>query len=169
MQDKVEVFATMPPRAGPSYEEDFYAWTQHQAAKLRTVVCAELDLLNLAEEIESLGKRDWKELRSRLNVLVMHLLKYQYQPDQRSGSWSSTIRTQRDEINALLEQSPSLRRQVSIMLAERYKTPRHNAADETRLPIETFPEVCPWTVEQVLDEDFWPEMGGQVKTRLGKL
>ncbi len=142
MQDKVGVFAAMPPLAAPSYDEDFYAWTQHQAATLRTVVCAELDLMNLAEEIESLGKQDWKELRSRLNVLVMHLLKYHYQPDHRRGSWSSTIRTQRDEIHALLEQSPSLRRQVPVILDERYKTPRRNAA-ETGLPVETFPEVCP--------------------------
>ncbi len=159
MQNQVDVPTTMPSLATPSYDEDFYAWTQHQAAKLRTVVCDELDLLNLAEEIESLGKRDWKELRSRLNVLVMHLLKYQHQPDHRSGSWSSTIRTQRDEISTLLEQSPSLRRQVPILLTERYKTPRYNAADETGLPIGTFPEVCPWTAEQVLDEDFWPDMG----------
>lgn len=159
MQDQVDAFPTAPSTDAPSYDEDFYAWTQHQAAKLRTVVCHELDLLNLAEEIESLGKRDWKELRSRLNVLVMHLLKYHYQPDHRSGSWSSTIQTQRDEISALLEQSPSLRRQVPSILAERYKTPRRNAAHETGLSIGTFPEVCPWTTEQVLDEDFWPDMG----------
>ena len=158
MQDKRDVLAAVSPSVTPSYEEDFYAWTQYQAAQLRQVICAELDTLNLAEEIESLGKRDWKELRSRLNVLVMHLLKYQYQPNQRSGSWSSTIRTQRDEINTLLEQSPSLRRQVPVMLAERYETPRRNAADETALPVTTFPAVCPWTVAQILDEDFWPEM-----------
>ncbi|MEE8305203.1 MAG: DUF29 family protein [Candidatus Tectomicrobia bacterium] len=75
MQDKVDTLVAVPPSAALSYDKDFYAWTQHQAALLRTVTCAELDMLNLAEEIESLGKSQRRESRSRLRVLVMLLLK----------------------------------------------------------------------------------------------
>lgn len=141
------------------YDTDFYTWTQEQAALLREGAWQEVDRLNLAEEIESLGARDRRELHRRLQRLVMHLLKWQYQPSKRQTghSWRSTIRTQRYEIATLLAQSPALRRTVPEALDTRYRYARENASDETRLPLETFPETCPWTVEQVLDEQFWPE------------
>jgi hypothetical protein len=140
------------------YETDIFAWTQHQAAALAAGHVSELDLANLAEEIESLGKRDRRGLRSRLEVLVMHLLKWGYQPERRQTghSWSSTIRTQRRDIRLILEDSPSLRRQVPDMIEADYQDVRLNARDETGLPLETFPETCPWTAEQVLDQAFWP-------------
>jgi hypothetical protein len=140
------------------YDTDFFAWTQHQAAALAAGHVSELDLANLAEEIESLGKRDRRGLRSRLEVLVMHLLKWGYQPERRQTghSWSSTIRTQRRDIRLILEDSPSLRRQVPDMIEADYQDIRLNARDETGLPLETFPETCPWTAEQVLDQAFWP-------------
>jgi hypothetical protein len=140
------------------YDTDFFAWTQHQAAALAAGHVSELDLANLAEEIESLGKRDRRGLRSRLEVLVMHLLKWGYQPERRQTghSWSSTIRTQRRDIRLILEDSPSLRRQVPDMIEADYQDVRLNARDETGLPLETFPETCPWTAEQVLDQAFWP-------------
>ncbi len=139
------------------YDTDFFVWTQQQAALLRDGKAVELDWENLAVEIESLGKRDRKEVRSRLKVLVMHLLKWCYQPDQRRGSWASTIETQRDEIATELRDSPSLRGHVPTLMAEGYKTSRRNAQADTGLPLETFPETCPWMAEQVLDEDFCPE------------
>ena len=141
------------------YEQDFYAWTQHQAALLRAQKSHDLDYDNLAEEVESLGARDHRELRRRLQRLVTHLLKWQYQPSgrQTGHSWLSTIRTQRDEIAALLEQSPSLRRTIPEALRVRYRRAREDASDQTGLPLATFPEACPWTVGQVLDEDFFPE------------
>jgi len=141
------------------YDNDFYAWTQHQAAVLRERAYGKLDIDNLAEEIESLGKRDRRALRSRLEVLVLHLLKWRYQPERRQSghSWSSTIRTQRRRIDQILEDSPSLRRQVSGWMAVDYPSVRLNASDETGLSLETFPISCPWTAEQVLDETFWPD------------
>ena len=140
------------------YDTDFYEWTQHQAAALAAGHVSELDLANLAEEIESLGKRDRRGLRSRLKLLVMHLLKWRCQPEvrQTGHSWWSTIRTQRRDIDLILEDSPSLRRQVPDMIEADYQAMRLDASGETGLPLEAFPETCPWTAEQVLDETFWP-------------
>ncbi len=146
------------------YDTDFYEWTQHQAAALAAGHVSELDLVNLAEEIESLGKRDRRELASRLGVLVMHLLKWRYQPAMRQSgqSWRRTIRTQRRDIEQLLRQSPSLRRLVADMIEEDFRHSRLDASDETGLPLETFPETCPWTAEQILDEAFWPDKDNPV-------
>ena len=146
----------------PQYDQDFYAWTQSQAALLREEKGVELDYPNLAEEIESLGKRDRRELGSRLQVLVLHLLKWCYQPEGRAqgSSWRRTIRTQRGEIDELLADSPSLRPAVPALLMQRYPRARLEALDETGLPDKTLPLKCPWTPVQVLDETFWP--GGDV-------
>ena len=141
------------------YEQDFYRWTQEQAALLREGAWQELDMSNLAEEIESLGKSDRRALGSYLKNLVMHLLKWHYEPQgrQTGHSWYDSIEDARDEITQLLEDSPSLRREVPALLARRYPAARRKASSESTLPLRTFPEVCPWTPEQVLDVDFWPE------------
>jgi hypothetical protein len=145
------------------YDTDFYAWTQTQAAALAAGHIGELDLMNLAEEIEDLGKNNWRELSSRLEILVMHLLKWCYQPEMRQigQSWSSSIFTQRREILKLLRQSPSLRRQVAPIIEEDYPSVRRLASIETQLPLETFPETCEWTVDEVLDDEFYPERAEQ--------
>lgn len=138
------------------YEQDFYEWTQATAALIRAGKWYELDQEALAEEVESLGKSDLRELGSRLDVLVMHLLKWHYQPSESSKSWRSTIRTQRRELRRLLQQNPSLRPQVANVIADGYPDARLDASDETDLPLATFPECCPWTADQVLNADFWP-------------
>jgi hypothetical protein len=140
------------------YDTDFYAWTQAQAAALRAKDLAVLDLEHLAEEIESLGKRDRRAIESQLRRLLLHLLKYRYDPAQepRRG-WRVTIRDARREITDLLEDSPSLQPHPERYLARAYRIACENAIDETELPPETFPEGCPWTIAQVLDADFWPE------------
>jgi hypothetical protein len=139
------------------YEQDFFEWTQTTAALIRAGKWQAIDPESVAEEIESLGKRDRRELGSRLQVLVMHLLKWHYQSSERSGSWRDTIEDQRAEILDLLNDSPSLRRQAPVILAQRYPRARAKAGSETGLPADTFPPTCPWTVEQVLAADFWPE------------
>ena len=141
------------------YDTDFFLWTKQQAAALRDGKLQDLDLENLAEEIESLGKSDRRALGSHLEGLVMHLLKWRYQPDRRQTghSWASTIRTHRSEIDAIVEDSPSLRRALPDLLARRYSIARQRASDETGLPLATFPTTCPWTIEQVVDAAFWPE------------
>ena len=112
----------------------------------------EIDRTALADEVESLGKRDRREVGSRLAVIVMHMLKLKYQSDKESGSWHSTMTTQRRELESVLEDSPSLRRQVPGLLSKAYGQARLNAADETGLDIGTFPETCEWTVAEVLGE-----------------
>jgi len=140
-----------------AYDTDFYTWTQAQAALLRQGRAEQLDWENLAEEIESLGNRDKRELKSRLEVLIMHLLKWWRQPEHQSRSWQGTIREQRDQLADLLEDSPSLRRRVPDYLKRAYPRARRKALDETGLYDPAFPPDCPWTVEQVLDPDFFPE------------
>ena len=141
------------------YDHDFYQWTQHQAALLRQGALQDLDVANLAEEVESLGKRDRRALGSHLRNLVLHLLKWHYHPEGRAlgHSWASSIRNARAEISALLDDSPSLRREIPRLLRRWYPLARLDAADETHLPVATFPEACPWPPAQILREDFWPE------------
>src|SRR2546427_759891 len=126
----------MSPNAA-LYEQDFYAWSQTTAALIRAGKWQEVDPESLAEEVESLGARDHRELRQRLQRLVTHLLKWQYQPAgrQTGHSWRSTIRTQRQEIADLIEQSPSLQRTVSDALRARYALAREHASAQTRLPL----------------------------------
>jgi hypothetical protein len=138
------------------YNADFVRWTEEQAARLRARRFDGLDLENLAEEIESLGKRDRRRLKSRLTVLLMHLLKWGYQPEQRSGSWDSTIRTQRADVRQLLDDSPNLRREVPEIIADRYEMARRNAAAETGLPLTKFPADCPFAVAEILAEEWLP-------------
>jgi hypothetical protein len=143
----------------PLYDQDFYAWTQEQAVLLRAKKWRELDYGNLAEELEALGKWDRRELEHRLEVLVMHLLKWRYQPERRDRSrgWRSTIREQRRRLARLLQDSPSLRSEVPALMDDGYPHARGKALDETSLAPETLPSTCPWTAAQVLDDAFWPE------------
>jgi hypothetical protein len=140
----------------PDYDTDFYGWTQAQAAALRDHKWDTLDLDNLAEEIESLGRSERFAIESHLQTLLTHLLKWRYDPatDPRRG-WRLTIRNARLDIakRALghLQDHPAQ------YLATAYRHAREDAADETGLPLATFPEACPWTIAQVLDADFWPE------------
>ena len=137
---------------GNLYEADFVVWAEAQAEALRAGRLDALDREHLAEEIEGLAERDRRELRSRLRVLVTHLLKWQYRPDHRSGSWRATIHAQRADLEDLFESSPSLRREVPDVLAGVYPRAVKGAAEETGLPPGTFPKACPFSPEQVLGD-----------------
>ena len=139
------------------YGMDFAAWIEQQAELLRAGDVAALDLENLAEEIEGLGNNERRELASRIEVLLMHLLKWKIQVDHRSRSWRSTILEQRSRIELVIEDSPSLRRQVPSAIAKRYALARRRAIDDTGLLRDCFPDECPFTAGQVLDPDFLPE------------
>ena len=138
------------------YEQDFYAWTQEQAKLLRSRVWDSLDIENLAEEIESLGKQVRQELRNRLGVLLGHLLKWEFQPSKRSKSWFITMRGQRREIRDLLDENPSLKPYLPEALEKAYKDGLDLAVRETSLTDEDFPDQCLYTIEQVLDASFFP-------------
>jgi hypothetical protein len=143
------------------YDEDFVLWTKQQATLLRRRAAgdlindAELDWLNLAEEIEAVGGNTRRELRHRLTRLLQHLLKWHYQPELRSRSWRATIRTQRQEIADLLADNPSLRPRLPEFLAATYPRARTEALEETGLL--SLPEESPFTLEQTLT-DALPEL-----------
>src|SRR5215510_13455877 len=132
------------------YAQDFFAWTQTTAALIRAGKWYDLAPEALAEEVESSGISQKHALGSHLRNLVMHLLKWHYQPSghQTGYSWRSSIYNDRDDIAVILEDSPSLRREVPGLLARRYSAARMLAHDETGLPLATFPPECPWTAEQ---------------------
>jgi len=144
------------------HDRDFHRWCLEQAQALRALsamranLAVPLDLEHLAEEIESLGISQLHELRARLRQLLAHLLKWRYQPQRRSRSWRTTLRVQRDALADLFESSPSLKRRLAEELPRAYEKARRLAADETGLPLPTFPETCPFTLEEIEDPEFLP-------------
>jgi hypothetical protein len=138
------------------YETDFYAWTQQQADLLRQQEWSQLDLGNLVEEIESLGKQQRQELRNRLSILIGHLLKWEYQPQRHSRSWSATIRIQRLDIADLLTDNPSLKPYLDEALERAYIKGVALAVKETNLPEQTFRVDCAYSLEDILDNNFYP-------------
>ena len=143
-------------RRPASYDEDGYSWAMEQAALLRARRLDQIDVENIAEEIESLGKSFANELRSRYGTLVMHLLKWQFQPEKRSNSWIGTIRRERREIDRHLRLNPGLKSRRDELFANSYAVARDGAMAETDLPDATFPAACPYALDQVVDPEFWP-------------
>jgi hypothetical protein len=141
----------------PLYDRDFYAWSLQQAELLRKGNLADADIEHIAEEIDSMGRTEKRELISRLTVLLLHLLKWRHQSGRRGPSWQASIANQRDDIADHLDDNPSLKPLLPQALASAYRKASREAVAETGLPGATFPDNCPWTVEQVLDGGFWPE------------
>jgi len=141
----------------PSYDTDFYGWTLQQAELIRAGELARLDLANILEEIESMGRSEQRGLASRLEILLTHLLKWQYQPDFRGASWEFTIEEQRRRIARLLRKNPSLKSQWPETLEEAYGDAIRFAAKETGLNPVIFPKQCPWVFAEIMDDGFWPE------------
>ncbi|MDQ3560219.1 MAG: DUF29 domain-containing protein [Pseudomonadota bacterium] len=141
----------------PLYERDFHAWSEDQHRVLKARSSAGLDWDNLAEEIRSLGGSERSEIRSRLVVVLHHLLKWQYQPSRRKAGWTASILEARDQLNERLKESPSLRSYPATVVDKQYVIARLRAADETELPLDTFPEQCPYDLAEILDERFLPD------------
>lgn len=146
-----------PATAETLYESDFYAWTQMQADLLRARRFGDLDLENLIDEVASVGASEKREIRSRLTVLITHLLKWKYQPGARSSSWRGTIDEQRASLDDLLIASPSLRRYPFEVFDSCYLSGRLKAAKETGIDFTLFSTSPPLTAEQVLDEGYFPK------------
>ena len=139
-----------------SYERDLVAWALENAALLGEGRFDEVDAAHIAEELEDLGKSERRALGSHIRNLVMHLLKWQFQPGQRSGSWRSSINNSRAEITEILEDSPSLKSVASQALTKGYGLSRKNAIAETGLSPAIFPDANSYSLEQILSDDFWP-------------
>jgi hypothetical protein len=138
------------------YDLDFYAWANEQARLLRAGELSEADIEHIAEEIESMGRAEKRELVSRLSVLLAHLLKWQYQPARQGASWEVTITNQRRALVRHLNDNPSLKSRIPEALADAYGDARGEARAETGLPETTFPEACPWPFDKAMDQTFWP-------------
>lgn len=138
------------------YDTDFYAWANRQAALLRTGQLERADIALIAEEIESMGKSELRELENRLAVLFSHLLKWRFQPNRRSGSWELSIKEQRRRLRRHLAQNPSLQHQLRQAREDAYGDAILEAASETGLAEDAFPTRCPFTPEQTLDDGWWP-------------
>lgn len=144
------------PKSG-LYERDFYAWANEQAALLRSGRLSTADIEHIAEEIESMGRTEKRELVSRLTVLLTHLLKWQFQPERRGRSWRSTITIQRHALADHLADNPSLKSTLDQVLTRAYEDGRLGAIGETDLPESLFPSECPWSFERIMDAAFWPD------------
>ncbi len=138
------------------YDQDFYAWAHEQAGLLRAGKLTQADIEHIAEEIESMGKTEKRELVSRLSILLLHLLKWQYQPGHRGASWQATIRVQRRDLGRHLRDNPSLKAVVPEAITDAYGDAIIEAGAETGLSESTFPASCPWSFEQVMADNFWP-------------
>ena len=138
------------------YEQDFYLWLQTTINLLKEKNFAEIDLENLLEELESIGRSDKNALKSNLRVLLMHLLKYKYQPEKRTNSWQYTIIEHRIRLEDAFKTSPSLYCFFEDIFNESYQYARKLAAGETGLSIQIFPPESPFTTEEVLNPDFLP-------------
>ena len=139
------------------YEHDFYGWVNEQARLLKTKQFQDIDIEHLIEEIESMGKSEKRQLKSRLRVLLMHLLKWSFQPSLRSQSWQITMRNQRRDLAEHLLENPSLKSELDSILTSAYAGALGDAESETGLPESTFPAECPWVFSQIMDHGFLPD------------
>ena len=139
------------------YKTDYLKWIQTTVEQLRVKDYSSIDWENLIEEIEDMGRSERRSLESNLIVVLTHLLKWQCQPEFRSGSWKGSIVEHRRRIRKALKESPSLKPYLEEVLAECYLDAVEQASAETELPVETFPQECPYTSAEVLDSSFLPE------------
>lgn len=136
------------------YDQDYYLWINKTVEQLSNNQFQEIDLQNLIAELESMGRSEKRSVQSNLTVLLMHLLKYKYQPNQRSRSWRSTIVEHRRRLLILFKDSPSLKGYGQEIFAECYQDARQDGATETQLKISVFPDECPFNLEVVLRVDY---------------
>jgi hypothetical protein len=140
-----------------NYDQDFYSWTQEQAMLLKNGRFSDLDIPNLIEEIETMGRSEKRELESRLTVLLLHLLKWKYQEVRRGRSWQLSIDEQRIQFSKTLKENPGLKPELNEIVKDAYKLAIIQASRETQISKAVFPTICPWTLSEFLKEDFYPD------------
>lgn len=138
------------------YDRDYYLWLSHTAQLIKEGKFDELDAANLIEEIEDLGRSEKRAIKSNLVVVLLHLLKYKYQPEKRTNSWKASIREHRRRLRDDFRVSPSLKRYMTEVFDECYQDGREQAADETGLPLDAFPSESPFTPSETLNPDYLP-------------
>ncbi|MBK1641978.1 hypothetical protein CKO12_08860 [Chromatium okenii] len=146
------------------YQTDYSAWATRNAELLRAGRYAELDVEHLLAELSDMGKSEQHELENRLTILLAHLLKWEYQlttlsarwREYKGDSWRATIIEQRNRLNTRLKKSPALNSLLAVTIIEAYAEAMQLASDETQLPIATFPPVCPYSIAQLLDKNYYP-------------
>ncbi|WP_375461327.1 DUF29 domain-containing protein [uncultured Enterovirga sp.] len=143
-----------PAGVGSLYEQDFARWAFREAEILQAGRLDELDLANLVEEIESLGREQFDKIRSHFRIILLHMLNWDQQPERRTRSWTLSIRDARDQVDTTVESSPSLKRRRQEAVASAYRGARLRAALETDLPLSTFPEKCPYGFDEILNRPF---------------
>lgn len=141
-----------PKRAG--YDDDLYSWALEQARLIREGVETGLDRENVAEELESLAKREASKLESALSVLLLHMLKWDYQPERMSRSWDNSIATQRDRYRDVLADNPGLKSRQASILAKAYRDAARLASSQTGIPRDELPDTCPYTMDAILHRAF---------------
>ncbi|GAB6843622.1 hypothetical protein HNR00_001147 [Methylorubrum rhodinum] len=146
--------ATKPPHPGTAYEHDFYTWTQEQGARLRAGDVSGLDFANLAEEVESLGRSQFDSLVSLWCIVLLHMLKYDHQPGRRTRSWLISIRTHRNRAEDILADNPGLKGRLAEAVGRAYRDARLDASKETRLALKNFPQICPYTLDDIRSRPF---------------
>jgi hypothetical protein len=144
------------------YNQDFCLWIETIVNQLQKGQLTEIDLDNLIEELEAMGRSEKNSLESNLVVLLMHLLKYKYQPEKRTNSWLYTIKEHRRRLRKAFETSPSLKRYYQEIFEETYEDARDLAATETGLSLNIFPINCPFSSDETLNNDFLPDDNLQV-------
>ncbi|MDJ1185426.1 DUF29 domain-containing protein [Roseofilum casamattae] len=139
------------------YDRDYCQWLQTTSQLLRDRQLDRIDLEHLAEELEDMGKREKRAIESNLEVLLMHLLKYRYQSQKQTNSWCYTIYEHRKQLKKAFKDSPSLRGYCDRIFESCYTEARTMAALETGMDIDDFPELCPFSITETLDSEYWPE------------
>lgn len=142
---------------GPKYEEDFYGWTMVNVSLLKQGKFKEIDVEHIIEEMEDMGKREKRELINRLCILITHLLKWHFQPQRKGRSWHGSIMSQRIDLKKHMRDNPSLKSFISEALSEAYEKSRYDFEAETGEDIKILPSTCPYTFEECLDDEFFPE------------
>ena len=140
----------------PKYEEDVYGWATHTAELLRSNKMDEVDFDSIIEEIESLGRSEKGQLINRLSLILSHLLKWQYQPARKTRSWDLTIKENRRRFKNILKDNPSLKSKLDEILDDAYYYAKLEAGKETSIDEGTFPEVCPYSFEEITNDEFYP-------------
>jgi Domain of unknown function DUF29 len=154
-------FQTNPSKVSTLYQQDFCLWAEQTAQLLKSRRYSEVDLENLIDEVEDMSRSEKRALLSNARVILMHLLKYQYQSEKFSNSWLSSIREHRTRLQDAFKGSPSLRGSFQETFDECYQNARKQAADETALSLDVFPQQSPFTPDECLNEDFLPKPLGR--------